>query len=372
MTWTSTPARVVIAGAGIGGLEALLALHALAGTRVGVTVLAPSETFSIRAAGVGEPFGRGDAGEHDVGALVAAQGASLRRGVLHHVSSEERCAVTNDGEQLFYDALVVAVGAEPQAVYTGAITVGRAGYEAEISRALLALEAGRAESIAFVVPPGVTWTLPIYELALMTAAHAELHGIEAQIVLVTPEPDVLAPFGGAASQEMDGALRSAGVEVLTGVEIAAVHPSGALVTREGTTVTQADRVIALPRLAGPAIAGLRSDEHGFIPVDVRGRVPGADSVWAIGDATAGAVKQGGLAAQQAEDVAHQIARRAGAPVADVAPRRVLRAQVLEGTATRFLRAPAGGPAVVSGEPLWWPPLKVAAPRLARYLEEHGT
>jgi sulfide:quinone oxidoreductase len=367
------PTQVVIAGAGVAGLETLLALHALAGPRVTTTVLAPDRTFAVRAASVGTPFGHGNPPQHDLQAIVAATGAHLVSGALDIVDRDERCAVTRDGERLMYDALVVAVGAQAEPAYAAASTFTGAPDSPVMSDALLALEAGRASSIAFVVPPGVTWALPLYELALMTAAHVEMHGIEADLSVVTPEPAPLALLGEEASEHVVRALRDARVALLSATEVTEVDLAGRLLGRVGT-ILQAERIIALPRLRAPSIGGLPRADDGFIPVDVHGHVPGREGVYAIGDAAAGLLKQGGIGAQQAEGVAREIAQRAGAPVSTPTPRPVLRAQLLEGATTTFLRTPLSGRAaertsVVSREPLWWPPLKVAAPRLARALAE---
>jgi sulfide:quinone oxidoreductase len=369
----SVPTQVVIAGAGVAGLETLLALRALAGSRVTTTVLAPDRSFSVRAASVGTPFGHGSPPEHDVRSIVAAAGAHLVRGVLDVVDGDERCAVTRSGERLMYDALVVAVGARPESAYTAASTFTGAPGSTVMSDALLELEAGRAGSIAFVVPPGVMWALPMYELALMTAAHLELHGIDADVSIVTPEPAPLALLGIEASKHVADALRTADVAVVSATEVTEIDLAGRLLGRTGT-ILQAEQVIALPRLRAPSIGGLPRADDGFIPVDVHGHVAGRDGVYAIGDAAAGLLKHGGIASQQAEGVAHEIAQRAGAPVATATPRPVVRAQLLEGSTTTFLRAPLSGrvadrTSVVSREALWWPPLKVAAPRLARVLEE---
>jgi sulfide:quinone oxidoreductase len=50
------PHRVVIAGGGVAGLEALIAIHALAGDLVTVTLVTPDEHFTIRAPSVQDPF----------------------------------------------------------------------------------------------------------------------------------------------------------------------------------------------------------------------------------------------------------------------------------------------------------------------------
>jgi len=367
------PTQVVIAGAGVAGLETLLALRALAGPRVTTTVLAPNPTFSIRAAAVGTPFGHGSPPQHDVQAIVAANGAHLVQGTLDVIDADQRSAVTREGEHLMYDALVVAVGAHPESAYTAASTFTGAPGSTVMSDALLQLEAGRAQSIAFVVPPGVTWALPLYELALMTAAHLELHGIDAEVSVVTPEPAPLALLGIEASEHVIDALRTADITLVSATEVTEIDLAGRLLGRTGT-ILQAEQIIALPHLRAPSIGGLPRADDGFIPVDVHGHVAGRDGVYAIGDAAAGLLKHGGLGAQQAEGVAHEIAQRAGAPVATPTPRPVVRAQLFEGSTTTFLRAPLSGrvadrTSVVSRDALWWPPLKVAAPRLAQALAE---
>jgi sulfide:quinone oxidoreductase len=244
-----------------------------------------------------------------------------------------------------------------------------------VSDVLAGVDAGRIARIAFVVPPGVTWSLPIYELALMTAAHAELRGLDVELTVVTAEPEPLTAFGRKSTEHVVEALAAAGVHLQTGTDVAAVGPGGALLGRDGYSLARAESVIAVPRLEGPDIGGLPHDDQGFVIVDAGGAVPRVPGVYAVGDAAAGPIKHGGLAAQQAEHVAHVIAQLAGAPVSVAEPRPVMRAHLLEGATSSWLRAPLDGESrggVVSAEPLWWPPLKVAAPRLAGLLAERGS
>ena len=132
----------------------------------------------------------------------------------------------------------------------------------------------------------------------------------------------------------------------------------------------------MPALDGAALAGLPADSRGFLPVDAHGRVSGLSGVYAAGDATSFPVKQGGLAAQQADAAAEAVAADLGlAP--DPAPfRPVLRGLLLTGGAPLYLRAQLTGDQeptarVLSGEvssrALWWPPGKVAGRYLAPYL-----
>ena len=58
---TENPFRVVVAGGGVAGLEALLALRALGADRVALTLVSPTEDFVVRPLAVGRAFARSHA-----------------------------------------------------------------------------------------------------------------------------------------------------------------------------------------------------------------------------------------------------------------------------------------------------------------------
>jgi sulfide:quinone oxidoreductase len=86
------------------------------------------------------------------------------------------------------------------------------------------------------------------------------------------------------------------------------------------------------------------------------------------------VKQGGIAAQQADAVAESVAVRAGAPVRPQPFRPVLRGLLLTGGVPAYLRSElaggSGDASTVAAEPLWWPPAKIVGRYLAPFLAEH--
>jgi sulfide:quinone oxidoreductase len=135
----------------------------------------------------------------------------------------------------------------------------------------------------------------------------------------------------------------------------------------------ADRVVSLPRLAGPSIPGLPSDAEGFVVTTDQGSVQGLHGVYAAGDAVSFPINQGGIAAQQADAVAERVAARAGARVTPRPFRPVLRGLLLTGGVPRYLRSDAAGgrgdTSEVATEPLWWPPTKVAGRYLAPFLAD---
>jgi len=368
------PLQVLIAGGGVAGLEAVLALRDLAGDRVDVTVLAPETEFVYRPMSVAAPFARGHAERRPLDALVRDMGGHLERGALIGVDDADRTALTADGERAAYDALLVAVGAESRAVFGAATTWMPERDPAVFGGLLRDLDEGYTKRVAFVVPPGAYWPLPAYELALMTAWQAWGMGQnDVEITVYTHEEAPLAAFGRAAAVALRQDLAEARVEVQTGVFVE--EEDVGLVVHPQRRAVDAQRIIALPAAAPRDIKGLPRDANGFIPVDLHGKVAGTRAVWAAGDAISFPVKQGGLAAQEADAAAEAIAALAGA---DIEPRPfhpVLRGVVLTGRGRQWIRSD-----VESGETdvahdegsaerhaLWWPPTKIAGRYLSPYL-----
>ena len=234
------------------------------------------------------------------------------------------------------------------------------------------LEEGYLKKVAFVVPPGVAWPLPAYELALMTAWEAWGMGQEdAQITVYTPEEAPLGLFGAAASAGVRHDLEEAGIDVVTGAYLVEQPgPRGDLVVHPGDLPLDAERVVALPRAAGPGLPGLPADFHGFVLTDRHGKVPGTEAIWAAGDAIAFPVKQGGLAAQEADAAAEAMAAFLGAEIEPRPFQPVLRGMMLTGRGSQWMRqgvAGGRGDGTTSPHALWWPPTKVAGRYLSPFL-----
>src|SRR6185312_5051793 len=190
------PLRVVVAGAGVSGLETLVALRGLVGHRVALTLVAPQDDFTVHALEVFEPFGLGHPQRYAVAGLAAGLDAAFRHDAVARVERGDRTVHLQSGEELVYDRLVLAVGAFPYPAYEHGLCFRRA-HDAEAFDGVVAdLRSGAAERIAIVVAPGCSWTLPAYELALMIAALAKPR----QLTLVTPETEPLDVFGASVAQ----------------------------------------------------------------------------------------------------------------------------------------------------------------------------
>jgi sulfide:quinone oxidoreductase len=362
--------KVMIVGGGVAALEALMALRGLAEDRVAVELVSPTPEFTYRPLAVAEPFGLGEARRYDLVRIAADHGAALHLAGIKSVQPDDRQVETWDGRALPYEVLLVAIGARSVASIPGAVTIAGPGYTGRFRTVLRELGERRIRRVVFAVPAASSWPLPLYELALMTAAYVTERGLrKVELSLVTPETEPLELFGAAASAAVRGLLGQRGVALHTGHYATEFRDQELVLAPNGGLA--AERAVSLPRVRGPEMPGLPCDAEGFIPVDLHGLVQGETDVYAAGDATNSPIKQGGVATQQADAAAEAIAARAGAPLEPQPFRPVLRGLLLTGSSPRYMRAEVsggrGGRWEVSEHALWWPPSKIAGHWLAPYL-----
>jgi sulfide:quinone oxidoreductase len=319
---------------------------------------------------VAEPFRLGQTKRYDLVRIARDHGAAMHLAGVQAIRPQAHELLTWDGRTLDYELLLLAIGAQPTTALPGSVTVRGPGYTGRFRTLLQQLEQRGITRVAFAVPAGASWPLPLYELALMTATHVAkrcLRGVE--LSFVTPEREPLELFGPAASEAVRKLLAERGVVLHTGHYPTDVREHELVVTPAGSVA--ADRVVSLPRLRGPFLPGLPHDTEGFIPTDLHGLVAGEPDMYAAGDATTFPVKQGGLATQQADAAAEAIAARAGADVDPRPFRPILRGMLLTGATPCYLRADVSGAAgdssSASDQALWWPPSKIAGYWLAPYL-----
>ena len=366
----SIPQRVLVAGSGVAGLEALLALRKLAKDRVELELLCPQRVLNYRPLTVAAPFGEGEPAEVDVMKLVVDVGALHRPGVLTRVDPEQKTVLTSRGQKLRYDTLVIATGAIRLPAVPGALTFSERRDIAPLQRLLRGVEQGRVAKIAFVVPSGAGWPLPAYELALLTSAWAESHGqASVEITVATPEWGPLALFGETASTTVAELLHRSGIKFI---------PSSYPVRFERGELELApslrlklERVVALPPDRGTADS--RTPER-------RPRFHSDRSLW-VGF---GSIRH--LRSRRRDDVSDQAGGyrgtagrrgrpedcRSGGGAAEADPfRPVLRALLLTGGEPCYLQAELiggqGEASLAAAEALWSPPGKIAAAELGHYL-----
>jgi sulfide:quinone oxidoreductase len=303
--------RVLIAGAGVAGLEAALALRDLADERVEVTLCDPAAEFVYRPFAVGEPYGTTRSFRYDLRQLSERSGAVLRRKMIVAADPSRQIALARDGEQISYDHLIVAPGVRTLWAVPGAVTYWGATDRGQLSELIADLRGGGLKHVVFTMPSPQGWVLPLYDLALLAATDLVPVGAT-RVSIVTPEGTPLEAFGVAAAEQVGELLAGCGIEF-----IANTHPiafeGGRLHVATGRYI-EADAVVSLPRVEGRRVDGIGHDREGFLSVDRHGAVIGQEHIYAAGDVCAFPLKQGGVASQQADTAAEMIAAAAGAPV----------------------------------------------------------
>lgn len=117
---------VAIAGGGVAGLEALLALRSIAGDRVRLTLIAPDPDFSYRPLAVAEPFALGHAHRVPLARFAEDTHAELVIAAVNAVDDATGELRLRDGGMRRFDALVVAPGGRAVAGVEGRRPGGRA------------------------------------------------------------------------------------------------------------------------------------------------------------------------------------------------------------------------------------------------------
>lgn len=333
-------ARVLIVGGGVGALEAAIALNDLAGDRVEVEMFAPREDFIYRPFAVTEPYGASHGMRYDLEQLAERCGATFHRASIGSVDGEARSARTHDGEEVAYDYLIVASGTRLLAGVSGAVTFWGVADDPKINDVIAGLRHGKLKRVVFAMPGGAGWTLPLYELALLAESELSKAGADASLVIVTPEDAALGVFGRAAAEHVSELLGDRGIEVITGAT--PVKFLDGVLTVSPSASIEADAVVALPRLEGRQIGGVPHDLDGFVRVDDRFRIQGMQHAFAVGDVTEFPVKQGGLATQQADIAAEEIAAELGCDVPGQGFDPMLRGVLWTGAEPLYLSGPLTG------------------------------
>jgi sulfide:quinone oxidoreductase len=369
----------VIAGGGVAAVEAMLALRDLAGDRVELQLCAPRSEFVLRPYAVAEPFGAGEVTRLDLSELAAGCGAEFLAAGATGVSEERRRLILHGGREIPYDHLVIACGTKSIQAVSGAVQFWGVSDDPGIGDLVGELERGEVRSVVFTSPGGPGWPLPLYELPLLARAHLETAGAaDPELTIVTSEDAPLQIFGLRTSDAVRSLLESRGIRIVTATRPVKFEGGALEVVPAGSIETE--RVVSLPALEGRRLAGVPHDASGFLRVDPHGRVTGMERVFAAGDVIDFPIKHGGLATQQADAAAEQIAADIGiSRRREIDPRPFepsLQGMLLTGEDPKFisgaLTGGRGETSLFSDRALWGPSGKVGGLHLGPLLaRRHG-
>ena len=363
---------MVICGGGIAAIEGLLKVRRLLGNQVPVKLIAPNEALVYRPLAVMQPFAAGPPKGYDLSRIADDTDADVIPEKVEAIDRDAQVVHTTGGHSERYDALLIATGARKLPAYEHVQTFDDGDADGTYQGVVQDVEEGYSKSMAFLLPEGPAWPLPLYELALLTAERAYSMGIDGvELSLVTPEPAPLAVFGTAASKAVSDLLERAGIRVYAGANAYVPRKFEVVVQPHGTTL-RAERLISMPRIAPPEFRGVQRAGDGFVPIDSACCVPGEDRIFAAGDVASYPVKHGGIGSQMADTAATGIAALAGADVELHAFQPVIRGALLTGARKPIymsarLIGPRGFESEVFDEPPWPADEKVIAEELGPYL-----
>jgi sulfide:quinone oxidoreductase len=301
--------RVVVLGAGFGGLELTAILSDAIADRLDLTLIDKSDSFVFGYSKLDVMFGRKppDAVRHAYRNIVKP-GVRFRQEAITAIDPTARRVRTRGGT---YDAdvLVVALGADYDPAATPGLAEG--GHEfysvagAERLREVIpAFSKGRAiigvTSTPFKCPPAPS------EAALLLHDHLTARGLRGacEISLVMPF-GVPIPPSPATSRALLAAFAERGITFVPNREVRALDPARRAAVLDDGTERPYDLFLGVPKHRAPdVVAESGMTQDGWIPVDpknLKTRFPG---VYAIGDvASVGTPKAGVFAEGAARIVA---------------------------------------------------------------------
>lgn len=308
--------RVVVAGAGFGGLELSARLSKDLGVDADVVLIDQAESFVFGFSKLDVMFGRADAAyvEHPYRDVVLP-GVRFVQSTIRALDPAARRVTTDDGT-FDADILVVALGADLDPGATPGLAAG--GHEfytvpgaIAAGEALAGFSGGRVvvgvTSTPFKCPPAPS------ETALLTHAYLLARGLldVSHVSLVLPL-GVPIPPSPEASQAILAAFAERGIDWHPGLLVRGLDPDRKVALLSDGTDLPYDLFLGVPVHRAPPVvveAGMTVD--GWVPVDPLTLETRHPDVYAIGDVTSvGTPKAGVFAEGQAAVVAAAISARA--------------------------------------------------------------
>jgi sulfide:quinone oxidoreductase len=305
--------RVLVLGAGFGGLEVSTMLSEALGDRVEVTLIDRGDSFVFGYSKLDVMFGRTSAEAVKLPYTeIVKPGVRVLRESITGIDPEAK-TVTTDAATHGADVLVIALGADydydatPGLQESGNEFYSVAGAE-RLAGVLPGFTSGRAVigvcGAPFKCPPAPS------EAALLLHDQLTERGVrgDCEITFLMPLPSPVPPSP-ETSRALIEAFAERGIVFMPGRRIAALDGDRGAVMLEGGEEVPYDLFLGVPkhRAAAVVMASGMTDDSGYVPVDPRTLRTRYADVYAIGDvAQVGVPKAGVFAEGAARVVAEQL------------------------------------------------------------------
>jgi len=280
-------ARVLVLGAGFGGIAAATALRANLNPDDDVVLVDRADDFAMGLRKTWAILGISPIayGTRSLASL-SQRGIHIVRGTVESIDAAQRSAVI-DGDPYEADALVIALGAtQATDAVPGLAEHGHNAWDRhhveQIHAVVDEFRGGRVAVGIF----GVPYPCPPapYELALLLADRLDARGIESEVTVFGPAPITLPILGAAGCALLDERLEERAIAYLGG-RVATAVSAGAVQFADGDRLAF-DLLLAVPPYRCPSVlveSGL-APAGGWVQVDRFTLETAHADVYAIGDA----------------------------------------------------------------------------------------
>ena len=304
--------RVVVLGAGFGGLELCTMLSDAAGERLDVTLIDKGEGFVFGFSKLDVMFGRATLDSVRMAYReIAKPGVRVVRETVTAIDAHAR-RVTTDAGVHEADALVIALGADYDFDATpGLAEGGNEFYSLAGAERLAQIIPTFSRGHALIGVCGAPFKCPPAPSECALLLHDELvaRGVreQCQISFVIPLGSPVPP-----SPETSAALKAEfaarDIALITGRRVSAIDPARNVAILDDESELRFDLFLGVPKHRAPDVvidSGITED--GYVPVDSATLRTRYDGVYAVGDvATAGVPKAGVFAEGAARVVAQTL------------------------------------------------------------------
>jgi sulfide:quinone oxidoreductase len=299
--------RIVVLGAGFGGLELSTTLSEELGDEADVTLIDHGEGFVFGYSKLDVMFGRAplDAVRLPYRELVKP-GVRFRSETVTAIDPQARAATTDAGEYEA-DALVVALGADYDLDATpGLAEAGNEFYSVRGAERLGELLPDFTEGEALVAICGAPYKCPPApsEAALLLHDYLEARGVRdaCRISFTTRLPSPVPPSP-ETSRALVEAFAERGIDYTAGATVSSLDGERGVAVYDNGSERPFDLFLGVPRHRAPEVvieSGMTTD--GYIPVDSATLRTSHSGVYAVGDVTTAGVPKAGVFAERAARV----------------------------------------------------------------------